>query len=399
MPVKLKDGVYWVGAIDWNLRDFHGYITGRGATYNSYLIIDEKITLVDTVKEPFFGEMLERIKQVVDPAKIDYLICNHIEMDHSGALPEFIKQFGNVKILSTKMAQAGLAKLYGTGLPVETVKTGDTLSLGKKTLYFIEIPMVHWPDSMLTYIPEDKLLLSNDGFGQHIATSGRFDDEVAESEVMFEATKYYANLLIHLSPLIQNILKKVSELNLEIDMIAPSHGIIWRKDPGKIIQAYSDWSLYKSREKIAVIYDTMWKSTEKMAKTLTDAITDSGIEVKMLKLRENHRSDIMAEILDARGFLVGSPTIHRNLFPTVADLLCYMKGLKPQKKVVSAFGSYGWSGEAVQQIVEALKEIQLDVIEPGVRAQYRPDDKEKDQLTSLARQMIEKVKIDSSVKN
>ena len=393
MPVKLKDGVYWVGAIDWNLRDFHGYITGRGATYNSYLIVDEKITLVDTVKEPFFGEMLERIKQVVDPGKIEYLICNHIEMDHSGSLPEFVKQFGNVKVFSTKMAQTGLTKHYGTGLPVKTVKTGDTLSLGKKTLQFIEVPMVHWPDSMFSYIPEDKLLLSNDGFGQHIATSGRFDDEVSESEVMFEASKYYANLLIHLSPLIQNILKKVTELKLEIDMIAPSHGIIWRKDPGKIIQAYNDWSLYKSKEKIAVIYDTMWKSTEKMAKTLTDAITDSGIEVKLLKLRENHRSDIMAEILDAKGFLLGSPTIHRNMFPTVADLLCYMKGLKPQKKVVSAFGSYGWSGEAVQQIVDALKEIQLDVIEPGVRAQYRPDDKEKDQLTSLARQMIEKVKI------
>lgn len=392
MPVRLKEDVYWVGAIDWNLRDFHGYITGRGATYNCYLIIDEKITLVDTVKAPFWGEMLDRIKQIVDPGEIDYLICNHIEMDHSGTLPEFVKQFPNVKIFSTKMAQRGLTKYYGPGLPIQTVKTGDTLSLGKKTLQFLEVPMVHWPDSMFSYIPEDKILLSNDGFGQHIATSGRFDDEVPEAEVMFEAQKYYANLLIHLSPLIQNTLKKVTELNLAIDMIAPSHGIIWRKNPGKIVQAYNDWSLYKAKEKITVIFDTMWLSTEKMAKTLVDAITDLGIEVKLLKLRQNHRSDVMAELLDSKGFLLGSPTIHRNMFPTVADLLCYMKGLKPQKKVAAAFGSFGWSGEAVQQITDVLKEIQLDVIEPGVKAQYLPDENEKNQLRSQASTIVTRIK-------
>jgi flavorubredoxin len=391
MTVKLKDNVYWVGAVDWALRDFHGYITGRGATYNSYLIVDEKVTLVDTVKSPFYPEMLERIRRIIDPAKIQYLICNHIEKDHSSAMPELIRQFPNIKIFATKMAQTGLKKYYGD-LPVATVATGDTLKLGKKTIQFIEVPMIHWPDSMFSYIPEDRLLLSNDGFGQHIATSGRFDDEVSESEVMYEAAKYYANLLTHLAPLIQNTLRKVSELKLDIDMIAPSHGIIWRSSPGKIIQAYSDWCQHKAKEKIVVIYDTMWQATEKMAKIILETVTDAGIEAKLLKLRENHRSDVMTDILDSRGFFLGSPTIHRNLFPSVADLLCYMKGLKPQNKTVAAFGSYGWSGESMQLAADGLKDIGLDVIEPGVRAQYLPDDAEQAELVALARQVIAKVK-------
>lgn len=390
MSVKLKEGVYWVGAVDWNLRDFHGYVTSRGATYNSYLIIDEKVTLVDTVKAPFYGELLERIRQIIDPGKIDYLICNHIEKDHSGSMVEFIRQFGQVKVFATKMAHTGLKKYYGD-LPVETVKTGDVLKLGKKTVHFMEVPMIHWPDSMFSYIPEEKLLLSNDGFGQHIATSGRFDDEVNDAEVMYEAAKYYANLLTHLSPLIQNTLKKITELKLDIDMIAPSHGIIWRKSPGKIIHAYNDWSQYKAKEKVSVIYDTMWQATEKMAKILVEAVTAAGIEVKLLKLRETHRSDIMTDILDSKGFFLGSPTLHRNLFPTVADLLCYMKGLKPQKKSAAAFGSYGWSGESVQLITDELKTMGLDIIEPGAKAQYMPDELETEHLRTLAQNMITKV--------
>jgi len=391
MPVELKRGVYWVGAIDWNLRDFHGYITGRGATYNSYLIVDEKVALVDTVKAPFYGEMLERIGQIIDPARIDYLICNHIEKDHSGSLPAFLQQFSGVKAFATQMAIKGLTRYYGAGLPLAAVKTGDTLSLGKKTLQFIEVPMLHWPDSMFSYVPEDKLLLSNDGFGQHIATSGRFDDEVPEAEVMFEAAKYYANLIMHLSPLVQNVLKKVRELNLTIDMIAPSHGIIWRKHPAAIMGAYDDWSQFKARKKAVIIYDTMWHSTEAMARELLQTLGDAGVEVKLLKLRENHRSDIMTEVLDARGFFVGSPTLHRNLFPTVADLLCYMQGLRPQKKTAAAFGSYGWSGEAVKLVTDALKSMPLEVLEPGVQALYMPDEQDRQHLRGLAHEMLSRM--------
>jgi flavorubredoxin len=391
MSVQLRDGIYWVGAIDWNLRDFHGYITGRGATYNSYLIIDEKVTLIDTVKAPFLGEMLDRIRQIIDPSKIDYLICNHIEKDHSGSLAEFHRLFPNVKIFATQMAKPGLQKYFGD-LPLEIVKTGDSLNLGRRTLQFIETPMLHWPDSMFSYLPGDKLLFSMDGFGQHIATAARFDDEVDMHDVMYEARKYYANLLTHLSPLIQNTLKKVGELKLEIDMIAPSHGIIWRKDPGRIIKAYDQWSRHEAGSKVTVVFDTMWQSTEKMAKIMAEVFIDKGIEVKLMKLRENHRSDVMAEILDSRAVCIGSPTIHRNLFPTVADLLCYMKGLKPQKKVAAAFGSYGWSGESMQLVSDELKTIGLDVIEPGVRAQYLPDTEDTAHITALAEKVIEKMK-------
>ena len=391
MSVQLREGIYWVGAIDWNLRDFHGYVTGRGATYNSYLIADEKIALIDTVKEPFLTEMLGRIRNIVDPEKIDYLICNHVEKDHSGSLAEFHRMFPNVKIFATQMAKPGLKKYFGD-LPIETVTTGDSLELGKRSLQFIETPMVHWPDSMFSYVPQEKLLFTMDGFGQHIATSGRFDDEVNMDEVMYEARKYYANLLIHLSPLIQTTLKKVGELKLEIDMIAPSHGIIFRRDPGVILKAYDGWSRYEALDKVSVAYDTMWQSTEKMARVLAERFMERGLEVKLMKLREWHRSDVMAEVLDSKAVCIGSPTLHRNLFPTVADLLCYMKGLKPQKKAAAAFGSFGWSGESLQLVSDELKAIGLDVVEPGVRAQYLPGDEDAEKLRALAGLIADKMR-------
>jgi len=391
MAVELKKGIYWVGAIDWNLRDFHGYVTGRGATYNSYLIIDEKVTLIDTVKAPFYDEMLSRIKEIIDPSKIDYLISNHLELDHSGAIPLFKRDYENVKIFTGKMAEKGFKK-YFPGIEFETVKTGDSLSLGKRTLQFIETPMIHWPDSIFSYIPEEELLFSMDGFGQHIATSGRFDDEVDLNNVMFEAEKYYANLLTHLSPLISATLNKVSDLGLKISMIAPSHGIIWRKHISTILDAYQRWSSGHTKKKIVIVYDTMWKSTEKIAGVLADTITEQGLEVNVFKLRENHRSDIMAALLEAGGLLLGSPTIHRNLFPTVADFLCYMRGLKPGNKPAAAFGSYGWSGEGVDLINTALEEIGFDVIKPGAKALFAPDEDELTAAKNIAGEMVARLK-------
>lgn len=391
MAVELKKGIYWVGAIDWNLRDFHGYVTGRGATYNSYLIIDEKITLIDTVKAPFYQEMMSRISQVIDPSKIDILISNHLELDHSGSIPQFVRDCPRAKIYTGKMAEKGFKK-YFPGVPFETVKTGDRISLGSRTIEFIETPMIHWPDSIFSYIPEEALLFSMDGFGQHIATSGRFDDQVNMHDVMFEAGKYYANLLTHLSPLISNTLKKVAELNLTIDMIAPSHGIIWRSHIPAIMEAYQRWSSGRTKKKIVIIYDTMWESTEQLAGTIADTLIEHGIETKLMKLRENHRSDVMAELLEASGVFLGSPTIHRNLFPTVADILCYMRGLKPGKKIAAAFGSYGWSGESIDLINAGLKEAGFDVMEPGVKAMFAPDENELAAVRNLAASMAERVK-------
>lgn len=391
MNVQLRNDIYWVGAIDWNLRDFHGYVTGRGATYNAYLIVDEKTTLIDTVKEPFYPEMIERIRAVIDPADIRYLICNHIEKDHSSSLPLLLRQFPNITVLASKMAIPGLKKYYGEAVPVQAVTSGDTLALGRRTLQFLETPMVHWPDSMFSYLDGDRLLFSMDGFGQHLAGPGRFDDEVDEAVLHYEMKKYYANLLMHLGGLIQTTLKKVMDMNLAIDMIAPSHGVIWRTNPGLAIQRYSRWSCHTPKPRALIVYDTMWKSTERMAAMLTESFMDAGIDVQQMKLRENHRSDVMAEMLDAGAVLIGSPTIHRQLFPTVADLLCYMQGLKPQNKITAAFGSYGWSGEAPALIADVLQGIGLEVVAPPVRATYLPDDSDHLALQELAVQVAQKL--------
>lgn len=391
MAVELKKGIYWVGAIDWNLRDFHGYVTGRGATYNSYLVVDDKVALIDTVKAPFYDEMLARIRKIIDPSKIDYLISNHLEPDHSGSIPMFAGDFKNIKIYTGKMAEKGFKK-YCPGVNFETVKTGDSISLGKRTLQFIETPMIHWPDSIFSYIPEESLLFSMDGFGQHIATSARFDYQVDLHDVMFEAGKYYANLLTHLSSLIAAALKKLDELGLKIDMIAPSHGVIWKQHIPAILDAYRRWSSGQTTDNVIVVYDTMWKSTEKMAAAITERLTEHGVNVQLFKLGENHRSDVMAALLEARGILLGSPTMHRNLLPRVADLLCYMRGLKPANKIAGAFGSYGWSGESVDLISEALKELGMDVIGPGAKALYAPDETELAAAAALADTMAQRIK-------
>ncbi|RPJ04371.1 MAG: MBL fold metallo-hydrolase, partial [Deltaproteobacteria bacterium] len=259
--VELKKGIYWVGAIDWNVRDFHGYSTPYGTTYNAYLILDEKNVLVDTVKAPFYLEMLGRISEIIDPSKIDYVIANHVENDHSGALPQLVDRVGTPTVITTERGRKGLEKYFQKSLKWRIVKTGDALSTGHRTLSFIEAPMLHWPDSMFTYLKEDRVLLPNDAFGQHFASVQRFEDEVEEG-VMRHAAKYYANILWPLAPLILRKVDEVVKMGIPIDMIGPSHGLIWRKDPGRIIQAYVDWSQGKANRKILVVYDTMWGSTE-----------------------------------------------------------------------------------------------------------------------------------------
>jgi flavorubredoxin len=278
-------------------------------------------------------------------------------------------------------------------LPYEVVKTGDSLTTGKKTLQFIETRMLHWPDSMFTYIPQDKLLISSDAFGQHWATSGRFDDEVPTDELMYHAAKYYANILLLYSPLVQKLLAKVKELNLDIDMIAPDHGLIWRKDPLKIIEAYDRWSRQEARRKAIVVYDTMWHSTEKMAKAISDGLIDEGIETVLMSLKVNHRSDVMTELLDSKGLVVGSPTINNGLFPTVADILTYMKGLKPTGKIGFAFGSYGWSGEAAMIISQYLAEMKVEqIIDQPLRIQYVPGHDDLKRCYDMGRKLGERIK-------
>ncbi len=371
-PIEIANGIYDVGVNDWNISDFHGYSTPYGTSYNAFLIIDEKIALIDTVKTEFADELLYNIAKVVDPKKIDLVVSNHTEMDHSGSLARIMHRIGEEKPLyCSKMGKKNLARHFRQRMNYQAMESGQELSIGKRTLTFIETRMLHWPDSMFTYLKEDHILFSSDGFGQHYAGHEKFDEQIGDA-IMPHAKKYFANILLLYSPLILKLVDKVTEMGLPIDMICPDHGVIWRKDPTKIINAYVRWSGQEPKKKALVIYDTMWHSTERMANAIAAAISAEGVDVRPMYLRKWHRSDIMTEVLDAKAIVVGSPTLNNGLFPTLADFLTYMKGLKPKGKIGAAFGSYGWSGEAVKLIEKELQEINIDIVEPGLRVQYVP---------------------------
>ncbi len=392
-PVEIKDSVYWVGVIDWNIRDFHGYSTPFGTTYNAYLVLDDKVTLFDTVKKPFKGALLDSIRTLIDPKKIDYLVVNHVEMDHSGAIPEMVEEIRPEKIFCSAMGKDALLEHYHRqDWPYEVVKSGQTLNLGRKTVQFLETRMLHWPDSMFSYLQEDRLLLSSDGFGQHWATSERFDDEVNAELLMHHAGKYYANILLLFSPLVQKLLGTVREAGLDIDMIAPDHGLIWRSNPGRILEAYDAWSRQVTKQKAVIFYDTMWQSTEKMAEAIADGLRQEGVQYKLFNLKMSHRSDIMTELLDAAAVVVGSSTLNNGMLPTVADMLCYMKGLRPAPKLAAAFGSYGWSGEAAKLVTAALEDMKMVIVDPGLRVKFAPFEEDLQRCVELGREIGRRVK-------
>jgi flavorubredoxin len=372
-PTEVKKNVYWVGAIDWDIRDFHGYSTQKGTTYNAFLVVDEKVALFDTVKKPFRSDLLHQIRRIMDPERIDYIVINHVEMDHSGCLPDLVDAVKPEKIFCSPMGKKALIEhFHQKEWPCEAVKTGDVLRLGEKTVRFIETRMLHWPDSMFSYIPEEGLLISSDAFGQHWATSERFDDEVDLAELMSHAAKYYANILLLYSPQVAKLLREVQAMNVRIDTIAPDHGLIWRSHPAEILEAYAAWARQEMRKKALVIYDTMWKSTETMAKAVLSGLLDEGINARLMDLRVNHRSDVATEALDAHAIVFGSSTLNNNMLPRMADMLTYLKGLRPQGRIGAAFGSYGWSGEAVQQITTVLEEMKFEIVDRGIRVRYVP---------------------------
>ena len=374
-PVEIAKGIYDVGVNDWNIRDFHGYSTHLGTSYNAFLIVDSKIALIDAVKKEFSDELIENISQIVDPRKIDVVISNHTEMDHSGGLARIMHRVGEDKpLFCSKMGQKNLSLHYPQRFNYHAVENGETLSLGRHTLTFMETRMLHWPDSMFTYMNEEKILFSSDAFGQHYAGFEKFDDRMID-DIMPHAKKYFANILLPYAPLILKLVEQVTAMGLDIRMICPDHGILWRKDPGKIIDAYVRWSRQDTIRKAVIVYDTMWHSTEKMAHAIAAGLSEQGVAVHPMHLRKWHRSDIMAEVLDARAVVVGSPTLNNGLFPTLGDFLTYMKGLKPKNKIGAAFGSYGWSGEAVKLITQELEAMKFEMIDPGMKVQYVPDEK------------------------
>lgn len=389
---ELAKGIYWVGAVDWDIRDFHGYSTYKGTTYNAFLIVDKKITLFDTVKRSHLGELLRNIRAIIDPEKIDYLVINHVEMDHSGSLPEIMKIIKPEKVFCSPMGKKAIIDhFHRDDWPFEVVKSGSEISLGKRTVHFLETRMLHWPDSMFSYIKEDGILFSSDAFGQHYATSERFDDEVPLAEVMNESAKYYANILYLFAPLIRKLLKAVGEMNLDIKMIAPDHGVIWRSNPGTILEAYEKWSRSECEKKALVIYDSMWHSTEKMAHAIGAGLKEAGVSTTMINLKVHHRSDVMTQVLGAKAVILGSSTLNNGLLPRMAGLLMYMRGLKPTDKLGASFGSFGWSGEAVGLMNTALEEMKVEVIEDGLRLKYVPDDEKLEECIEMGRRIGKQV--------
>jgi flavorubredoxin len=374
MPVvKLTDSIYWVGIVDWNVRDFHGYETTSGSTYNAYLIMDEKIALVDVVKGSFAEQFRKQIEKVVDPKKIDYIISNHSEPDHSGSLGDVLSWAPQATVIATAKGKATLKNYHPGDWNAIVPKVGEPLSLGKHTLDFIPTPMLHWPDSMFTYVREEKLLFSMDAFGQHLATAGRFDTDVPLGLIMTEAKRYYANIIMHLGRIVKKTLEAAKDLAIET--IAPSHGVIWRKHIPEILAAYRDWAdcVAKNR-KVLVIYESMWSSTEQMAEAIYNGALDAGAEAKLLSLKANNLTDLVTEVLDAQAFAVGTPTLNNGPMPTVAAFVNYITGLKPTHKIGMTFGAHGWAGGGAERVATELQAADIELPMSPITCSYRPSE-------------------------
>lgn len=385
---KVADDIYWVGAIDWAVRDFHGYRTGRGTTYNAYLILGEKTVLVDTVKAGFQEELLSRIASVIDPAKIDYIISNHAEMDHSGCLPELIRIAQPEAVFASPKGVEALQAHFGD-LKLVPVKDGEHIQIasahsptGPLSVRFMQTPFLHWPDSMFSFVPERQALFCQDAFGMHLASAERFAEELSEGLLQEEAARYFANILLPFSGFITKLFDKLKQADLDIRIALPDHGPIWEERLPLMLDWYRTWAAQATTSKAVVVYDSMWESTETMARAVVEGLIASGARVKVMPLAGSHRSDLATELLDAGALVVGSPTLNNQIFPTVADALCYTKGLKRKNLVGAAFGSYGWSGESVKHLEEHLTAMGVEVL-PGFRTQFVPGADVLDQCRDL----------------
>ena len=378
MAKKITERVTWVGKVDWELTHFHGdeLSTHRGSSYNSYLVRDEKVALIDTVWQPYDREFVSRLAEEIDLHKIDYIVMNHNEIDHSGALPELMRKIPGTPIYCTAKGEAIIRGHYHEDWNFVNVKSGDTLSLGSTTLTFIEAPMLHWPDTMFTYYDGDGgVLFSNDGFGQHYATESLYNDCVDASELCYEAMKYYANILNTYSPIALRKVNEVVAMNLPLAMICPSHGVVWRDNPGQIVERYLQWAADYQEDRVTIVYDTMWQSTRLMAEAIAEGIREASpeTEVKLFNAALTDKNDITTEVFRSKAVLVGSPTINYGLSYAIDGLLGMMKGLKFRKKKAAAFGSYGWSGEGTKLISAALQGAGFELVDDGIRALWVPD--------------------------
>ncbi|MGO1468424.1 MAG: anaerobic nitric oxide reductase flavorubredoxin [Tissierella sp.] len=380
MGFKMTDKVTWVGKIDWELRSFHGeeYSTHRGSSYNSYLVRDEKNVLIDTAWAPFADEYLARLKEEIDLNDIDYIIAQHNEIDHSGALPLIIKEIPNVPIYCTENG-AKIIKAHfheADDWNFKTVKTGDTLDIGESTLTFVEARMLHWPDSMMTYMDGDNILFSNDAFGQHYASDLMYNDTVDQCELFEEAIKYYANILTPFSPLVTMKIKEILSFELPLNMIAPSHGVIWRDNPAQIVEKYLEWADGYKEDQIVLIYDSMWGATRRMAEAIAEGIkeVDEKATVKLFNAAKTDKNEVITEMFKSKAFMFGSSTVNKGIMHATGGLLEMIRGIGFKDKTTAGFGSYGWSGESVKLIDEKLKATKLKVVEGGPKELWNPDE-------------------------
>jgi flavorubredoxin len=394
MVTELAKGVYWVGVVDWGIRHFHGFelSTHRGTTYNSYLIVDEKTVLVDTVWDPFMDQLMDNIRQVVDPAKIDIVVANHSEPDHAGSLPAVMNAAPNATLVVSKRGMDSVPGHHHRDWKFQAVKTGDRIKIGSSELVFVEAPMLHWPDSMFTYLTGRNILMPNDAFGQHYATAFRFNDQVNQEELYVEALKYYANILTPFSDLVLKKIDEVVAMNVPVDMIAPSHGVIWRKDPLQIVSAYKQWASQTPAKSAVVLYDTMWHATRKMAEAIGLGLAESGVDYKLFHTGLADRNDVLTEVFKAKAVVIGSPTLNHGLLPTITPILEDLKGLRFKNKIGAAFGSYGWSGESVKQIEEHLSRCDIPLVAKSVLAKWQPTAEDLESCRKLGREVAAAVK-------
>ncbi len=389
---KVKNNVYWVGKVDWELQKFHGdeYSTNRGSTYNSYLIKEEKIVLIDTVWKPFSKEFIENLSKEVDLNKIDYVITNHAESDHSGALPELMEKIPETPIYCTANGVKSIKGHYHKDWNFQVVKTGDTLDLGNgKQLIFVEMKMLHWPDSMACYLTGDNILFSNDAFGQHYATEFMYNDLVDQDELYAECLKYYANILTPFSMFVDKKIKEVLDLKIPIDIIATSHGVIWRDNPTQIVEKYLTWANNYQENQITILYGTMWDGTKRMAEAITKGIReiDKQVNVKLYNVAKTDKNDLITEIFKSRIILVGSPTIGGGVLSGIAEILELIKEMRFKNKKAASFGCYGWSGESIKVIKEHLEKSGFSVINDGIRAMWNPDDESIEKCVEFGREI------------
>ncbi len=396
MAKRITDKVTWVGKVDWELQSFHGpeLSTNRGSSYNAFLIRDKKNVLIDTVWQPYDKEFVARLKEEIDLKDIDYIISNHAEIDHSGALPELMREIPDTPIYCTAKGEQHLKAHFHEEWNFVTVKTGDTLEIGEdNNLVFIEAPMLHWPDSMFTYMTGESILFSNDAFGQHFATESLFNDANLEEEIYEEATKYYANILTPFSPMVIRKIKEVLALNVPVDLICTSHGVIWRDNPTQIIEKYLEWADNYQENQITILYDTMWNATRKMAEAIAEGIenADKDVVIKLLNTSKIDKNDVITEVFKSKAILVGSPTVNNGPLHSITGILGMIKGMKFKNKKAGAFGSYGWSGEVVKQINELLEVAGFSLVDDGVRSLWVPDEDEREKLVKYGQGFVEKL--------